>query len=102
MAAHIRAQVHIPKIPLDLIAGHALVASVLDKVIPVSYTHLDVYKRQAQELINAGGIASVKPREAELLCVSIDVERIQFNRGFYSVDIRFFYRIECEISCRFV
>lgn len=55
--------------------------------------------RDAQELINAGGIASVKPREAELLCVSIDVERIQFNRGFYSVDIRFFYRIECEISC---
>ncbi len=52
-----------------------------------------------RELINAGGIASVKPREAELLCVSIDVERIQFNRGFYSVDIRFFYRIECEISC---
>ena len=42
-----------------------------------------------RELINAGGIASVKPREAELLCVSIDVERIQFNRGFYSVDIRF-------------
>ena len=38
--------------------------------------------RDAQELINAGGIASVKPREAELLCVSIDVERIQFNRGF--------------------
>ena len=55
--------------------------------------------RDAQELINAGGIASVKPREAELLCVSIDVERIQFNRGFSSVDIRFFYRIECEISC---
>lgn len=55
--------------------------------------------RDAQELINASGIASVKPREAELLCVSIDVERIQFNRGFYSVDIRFFYRIECEISC---
>ena len=48
--------------------------------------------RDAQELINAGGIASVKAREAELLCVSIDVERIQFNRGFYSVDIRFFYR----------
>ena len=34
-AAHIRAQVHIQKIPLDLIAGHALIASVLDKVIQV-------------------------------------------------------------------
>ena len=34
-AAYIRAQVHIQKIPLDLIAGHALVASVLDKIIQV-------------------------------------------------------------------
>nr|WP_297172378.1 hypothetical protein [uncultured Agathobaculum sp.] len=55
--------------------------------------------RDAQELINAGGIASVKPRTAELLCVRIDVERVQFNRGFYTVDIRFFYRIESEVSC---
>ena len=55
--------------------------------------------RDAQELLNAGGIASVKPRSAELLCVKIDVERVQFNRGFYTVDIRFFYRIECEVSC---
>ena len=37
--------------------------------------------RDAQELINAGGIASVKPRAAELLCVKIDVERVQFNSG---------------------
>ena len=55
--------------------------------------------REAQELINAGGIASVKPRAAELLCVKIDVEQVQFNKGLYSVDIRYFYRIECEISC---
>ena len=34
-AAHIRAQVHIQKIPLDLIAGYALVASVLDEIIQV-------------------------------------------------------------------
>jgi len=31
--------------------------------------------------------------------VHIDVERVQFNRGFYTVDIRFFYKIESEISC---
>ena len=55
--------------------------------------------RDAQELINAGGIASVKARAAELLCVKIDVEKVQFNRGFYSIDIRFFYRIEAEVSC---
>ena len=55
--------------------------------------------RDAQELINAGGIASVKARAAELLCVKIDVEHVQFNRGCYTVDIRFFYRIEAEVSC---
>ena len=37
--------------------------------------------RDAQELLNAGGIASVKPRAAELLCVKIDVEHVQFKRG---------------------
>lgn len=52
----------------------------------------------AQELIDRGAI-SVKPRQAELLCVCIDVEKVQFNRGFYSVDVRFFYRITVEVSC---
>ena len=55
--------------------------------------------RDAQELLNSGGIVSVKPRSAELLCVKIDVEKVQFNRGFYTIDIRFFYKIECEVSC---
>lgn len=55
--------------------------------------------RDAQELLNTGNVMAVKPRTAELLCVKIDVEKIRFNRGIYSVDIRFFYKIECEISC---
>ena len=55
--------------------------------------------REAQDMLNSGGIASVKPRAADLLCVKIDVEPVQFNRGLYSVDSRFFYRIECEVSC---
>ena len=55
--------------------------------------------RDAQELLNSGGIVSVKPRSADLLCAKIDVEKVQFNRGCYTVDIRFFYKIECEISC---
>lgn len=54
---------------------------------------------EAQELINSDGIASVKARSAELLCVKIDVEQVRFNRGFYTIDIRFFYKIECEVSC---
>lgn len=55
--------------------------------------------RDAQELLNSGGIVSVKPRSAELLSVKIDVEKVQFNRGCFTVDIRFFYKIECEVSC---
>ena len=30
---------------------------------------------------------------AELLCAYIDVEPVTFNRGFYTVDVRYFYRI---------
>lgn len=55
--------------------------------------------RDAQDMLDSGGIVSVKPRAADLLCVKIDVEPVQFNRGLYSVDSRFFYRIECEVSC---
>ena len=55
--------------------------------------------RDAQDMLDSGGIVSVKPRTADLLCVKIDVEPVQFNRGLYSVDSRFFYRIECEVSC---
>lgn len=55
--------------------------------------------RDAQELLNSGSVVAVKPRSAELLCVKIDVEKVQFNRGFYTVDIRFFYKIECEVNC---
>ena len=39
---------------------------------------------------------TVKAREAELLHASMDVEKIAFNRGFYTIDIRFFYKITVE------
>lgn len=32
--------------------------------------------REAQDMLNSGGIASVKPRAADLLCVKIDVEPV--------------------------
>ncbi len=34
---------------------------------------------------------SIKPGSAELLHVYIDVEPVGFNRGFYTVDVRYFY-----------
>ena len=36
---------------------------------------------------------SVRARSAELLYVSIDVEEIAFNRGFYTIDARCFYKV---------
>lgn len=39
---------------------------------------------------------SLRSGKAELLNVQIDVEPTGFNRGFYSVDIRYFYRITAE------
>ncbi len=45
--------------------------------------------RQSQQYIDAHPDVSVKPREAELLFVQIDVEKVAFNRGFYSVDVRY-------------
>lgn len=42
---------------------------------------------------------NVKAREAELLHASIDVEPITYNRGFYTVDVRYFYRITLDASC---
>lgn len=39
---------------------------------------------------------SIRPRRAELLGVRLDVDEISFNRGFYTVDVRYFYRIRGE------
>ena len=36
---------------------------------------------------------SVRARNAELLYISVDVEEVAFNRGFYTIDTRYFYRI---------
>jgi len=39
---------------------------------------------------------SVKAGRAELLYVSTDLEPICFNRGFYTVDVRYFYRVTAD------
>ena len=40
---------------------------------------------------------SLKGGTAELLYVSTDVEPVSFNRGYYSVDLRFFYRVNLQV-----
>ena len=44
---------------------------------------------------------SVKGGSATLLYVYVDVEPVSFNRGFYTVDMRFFYNVTLQayLSC---
>lgn len=39
---------------------------------------------------------SVRAKSAELLYVATDVEEINFNRGFYTIDLRYYYKITGE------
>lgn len=43
------------------------------------------------------GACSIRPRSAELLYVDVEVDEINFNRGFYTVDARFFYKVKGEV-----
>lgn len=52
--------------------------------------------RESQELLDRS--TSVKPRRAELLWAQIDVEPVDFRRGFYSVDVRYYYKVFAEVS----
>ena len=50
--------------------------------------------RSSQEAIDRA--LSVRAGCAELLYAYIDVEPVSFNRGFYTVDVRYFYRITAD------
>ena len=50
-----------------------------------------------QEILNKA--LTIKGGKAELLHVYIDVEPVVFNRGFYTVDMRFFYRVTLNAYC---
>ncbi|MGN1002467.1 MAG: hypothetical protein ACI4PC_06815 [Oscillospiraceae bacterium] len=36
---------------------------------------------------------SVRPDSAELICADISVDEISFNRGYYTVDVTYFYKV---------
>ncbi len=42
---------------------------------------------------------SVRFRKAEIIWVTTDVEPLPFNRGYYGVDINFYFRVYIEASC---
>ncbi len=41
---------------------------------------------------------SIRPKGAELLYAAVNVEEISFNRGYYTVDVTYFYRVSGEVS----
>ncbi|MBR2043171.1 MAG: hypothetical protein IJ946_02405 [Clostridia bacterium] len=53
------------------------------------------FSNEGQALINSA--ISVKLKSAEVLNVYVDVEPVNFNRGFYSCDLTFFFLIKLEV-----
>ena len=49
---------------------------------------------RSQRLIDEA--VSVKCRECTVVSVSIDVDEVPFNRGYYAVDITFYFRLEFD------
>lgn len=49
---------------------------------------------KSQRLIDEA--VSIRCRECEVASVSVDVEEVPFNRGYYSVDITFYFRLEFD------
>ena len=48
----------------------------------------------SQSLID--NAVTVKTRDCDIAAVSIDVDEVPFNRGYYSVDINFYFRLEFD------
>lgn len=48
----------------------------------------------SQQLID--NAFSIRPRSAELLCADVNVEPITFNRGYYTIDVTYFYKVTGE------
>ncbi|MGI6577509.1 MAG: hypothetical protein ACOX1Q_05615 [Eubacteriales bacterium] len=60
--------------------------------------NLRVYLTRGSQAIIDRAI-NVKCRKVELLWVYIDVEPVSFNRGFYTVDVKYFYKVTGEAFC---
>ncbi|WP_242953593.1 hypothetical protein [Clostridium merdae] len=50
-----------------------------------------------QQLINEA--ATVKVRNVEVITVYLDLEPVPFNKGFYSVDMTFFFDVALDVYC---
>ena len=56
---------------------------------------LRLYPETGAQAAIAGAIG-IRARSAELLYAGVNVEEVAFNRGYYTVDVRFFYRVRGE------
>ena len=45
----------------------------------------------SQAILNSA--FSVRPNAAELICAEVSVDEISFNRGYYTVDVTYFYKV---------
>lgn len=48
-----------------------------------------------QEIIDRA--IKIKPSKAEVIWVFTDIENIPFNRGFYSVDLKYFFKVTLQV-----
>lgn len=52
------------------------------------------FNEESQTIID--NAATVKARESDIVSVSIDLEEVPFNRGYYSTDINFYFRVRFD------
>ena len=57
---------------------------------------LRLYLTSNSQAIIANNCVNIRARSAELLYVTTDVEEVTLNRGFYTIDVRYFYKITGE------
>ncbi len=61
-------------------------------------TDLRVYLSHCgQEIVDRS--INVKIRKAQIIWVYSDIEPVPFNRGFYSVDLKYFFRVVLDVFC---
>ena len=49
----------------------------------------------SQELLDQAG--SLRPKSIEIISTQISVTPVPFNKGYYQIDIKYFFRIICEV-----
>lgn len=57
---------------------------------------LRVYLTQGEQNLLDNAV-NVKVKAAEIIWVYIDVEAVPFNRGFYTIDIKYFYKVFIDV-----